>query len=114
MREFINGIQTVNCGTIREIVIGSSRFRVELLGGEYSSHKDHICCYYDKVDDVNVEVSVSIQNGNWYFEIYRFKPDSTQSYYSKRYLGLERVPEKYRAMAMIVLNGYRKYFSNVG
>lgn len=112
-KEYINGIQTVNCGTIREIVLGGSTFKVELLGREFSSHKDNICCYYDRVDNVNVEVAVSIQNGNWYFEIYRFKPGSTQSYYSKRYIGIERIPEKYRAMAMIVLSGYRKCFGNV-
>lgn len=112
MKEYINGIQTVNCGTIKEINIGNNIFKVELLSREYSGHADNICCYYDKVDDVNVEVAVSIQNNHWYFEIYRFKPGNTHSYYSKRYLGIERVPEKYKAMAMIVLNGYRKYFKD--
>lgn len=113
MKEYINGIQTVNCGTIKNINIGNKEFMVELLSKEYSGHESNICCYYDTVEDVNVEVSVSIQNNHWYFEIYRFKKGSTHSYYSKRYLGVENVPEKYKFMAMIALSGYRKYFSNV-
>lgn len=110
MINYINNIRTVNGGVVKEISIGGVKFFVELLGPVYSRHKDNICCYYDKVDDVNVEVAVSKQNSEWYFEIYRFKKNSIHSYYSKRYLGINRVPDKYKAMALIVLNGYAKNF----
>lgn len=110
MINYINNIRTVNGGVVKEISIGGVKFFVELLGPAYSRHKDNICCYYDKVDDVNVEVAVSKQNSEWYFEIYRFKENSIHSYYSKRYLGINRVPDKYKAMALIVLNGYAKNF----
>ena len=109
--ELINGCSTVNCGKVRPVKVLDTVEFVELLGPGFSSHKDHVVCWYDVMDGVKTEVALSFDSKGIMVVIYKFKELRDSQHYWSRAYRLKDLPAKYKKGYIVCKSAYDQIFA---
>ena len=109
--KLINGCSTVNCGVIRPIRFLDTVEFVELLGPGFTSHKNHVVCWYDRIDDVKTEIALSFDSKGMMIVVYKFRDLRDSQHYWSRAYNLQTLPTKYKKGYMVCKTAYDQIFA---
>lgn len=115
----INGLQTANCGEIKELLLydpirKTNKLVVEVLRPERHNPYCEIICYYflnENRNKVEITLYKNLKDGTYGSEIYFFKTASdTQHYRSMNYINLVGLPKKYEPIVNELFAAHKQIF----
>ena len=109
----INGLSTVNDGTVKQFTNSKYVYTVEIMGEGYSSHPTNMVATYFMDEGVKTSlVLFAARTGEAKFIVYKFsKKDQPEHYYSRAYL-VAQLPKKYKENAGELIRAYSQEFNN--